>query len=90
MNMLYQKIDAIAAKYNLILCALPGPHHDADTARIDTGDWPEEARAELARIAAKQFTPEGYYYIGCESINQFAALRFPSPSPNICVQNCPS
>jgi hypothetical protein len=69
MNTLYQKIDEIASKYNLSPCAKPGPHHDTNVAWIETSDWPEEALAELARIAAKQFTPEGYYYVACESIN---------------------
>ena len=69
MNTLYQKIDEIALKYALSPCAMPGPHHNTNVALIKTGDWPEEALANLARIAAKQFTPEGYYYVACESVN---------------------
>ena len=57
MNTLYQKIDKIAGKYNLSPCAVPGPHHNADVAWIKTDDWPEEALAELAHVAAKRFSP---------------------------------
>ena len=69
MNTLYEKIDKIAGKYNLSPCALPGPHHNTDVAWIKTDDWPEEALAELAHVAAKRFSPEGYCYVACESIN---------------------
>ncbi len=77
MNTLYQKIDEIAVRYDLSPCAMPDPRNKTNIAWIKTGDWPAEARAALARIAAKQFTPKGYYYIACESIN---------PSQELCGQ----
>ena len=72
-------IDRIAGKYNLSPCALPGPHHNADVAWIKTDDWPEEALAELAHVVAKQFSPEGYCYVACESINPLCVPCATSP-----------
>jgi hypothetical protein len=69
MKSLFQRIDEVAAKHNLSPCAMPGRHHDSNVAWIETDDWSVEARADLARIAAKKFTPEGYYYVAAESIN---------------------